>query len=137
MADDIFSFGTWVRLRRQARVLTRAELAQQIGVAEVSVRKIEADERRPSPQVAALLAAQLGLATDEQALFVQIARGVLAVNQLPPPIPGLAAPSVPAPVASIAPALSELPKGTVTFLFTDIVGSTQLWQQHPTTMPSA
>ena len=29
----------------------------------------------------------------------------------------------------------ELPTGTVTFLFTDIEGSTRLWQEHPTTMP--
>src|SRR4030095_9247576 len=27
--------------------------------------------------------------------------------------------------------MSHLPSGTVTFLFTDIEGSTQLWEQHP------
>src|SRR5687767_5333411 len=31
--------------------------------------------------------------------------------------------------------LSSLPSGTVTFLFTDIEGSTKLSQQHPDTMP--
>jgi len=31
----------------------------------------------------------------------------------------------------------DFPKGTVTFLFTDIEGSTKLWQQHPDTMPYA
>ncbi len=30
-----------------------------------------------------------------------------------------------------------LPSGTVTFLFTDIEGSTQLWQQQPEAMPPA
>jgi predicted ATPase/class 3 adenylate cyclase len=30
-----------------------------------------------------------------------------------------------------------LPTGTVTFLFTDIEGSTQLWQRHPQAMPAA
>ena len=30
-----------------------------------------------------------------------------------------------------------LPSGTVTFLFTDIEGSTQLWEQHPEAMKSA
>ena len=28
----------------------------------------------------------------------------------------------------------NLPSGTVTFLFTDIEGSTQLWEQHPDAM---
>lgn len=31
--------------------------------------------------------------------------------------------------------MSQLPSGTVTFLFTDIEGSTGLWQQHPAAMP--
>ncbi len=30
-----------------------------------------------------------------------------------------------------------LPSGTVTFLFTDIKGSTRLWEQHPGAMPGA
>jgi len=33
--------------------------------------------------------------------------------------------------------MADLPSGTVTFLFTDIEGSTQLWEQHPQAMPSA
>ena len=31
----------------------------------------------------------------------------------------------------------SLPTGTVTFLFTDIEGSTRLWQQHPAAMKDA
>jgi class 3 adenylate cyclase len=31
-------------------------------------------------------------------------------------------------------ATTPLPTGTVTFLFTDIEGSTQLWEQHPEAM---
>src|SRR5262245_60580669 len=30
--------------------------------------------------------------------------------------------------------MAELPSGTVTFLFTDIEGSTRLWEQHPDAM---
>lgn len=30
-----------------------------------------------------------------------------------------------------------LPAGTVTFLFTDLEGSTRLWEEHPTTMRAA
>src|SRR6266511_1349544 len=33
--------------------------------------------------------------------------------------------------------MTALPSGTVTFLFTDIEGSTQLWEQHPQAMPGA
>ena len=32
---------------------------------------------------------------------------------------------------------SELPDGTVTFVFTDVVGSTELWEQVPTVMREA
>jgi class 3 adenylate cyclase len=32
---------------------------------------------------------------------------------------------------------TNLPTGTVTFLFTDIEGSTKLWQQFSNTMPDA
>src|SRR4051794_14674203 len=33
--------------------------------------------------------------------------------------------------------MPELPTGTVTFLFTDIEGSTRLWQDHGEAMPAA
>jgi class 3 adenylate cyclase len=33
--------------------------------------------------------------------------------------------------------MPEMPIGTVTFLFTDIEGSTKLWQQYPEQMPDA
>jgi transcriptional regulator with XRE-family HTH domain len=39
------SFGAWLKLRRQALDLTQAELAQQVGCAEVTLRKLEAGVR--------------------------------------------------------------------------------------------
>ena len=33
--------------------------------------------------------------------------------------------------------MNSLPTGTVTFLFTDIEGSTKLWDEHPEAMKSA
>jgi class 3 adenylate cyclase len=44
--------------------------------------------------------------------------------------------SIPAAMLTTS-APMALPTGTLTFLFTDIEGSTQLWEQHPGTMPGA
>ena len=33
--------------------------------------------------------------------------------------------------------MTELPSGTVTFLFTDLEGSTRLWEEHPEAMKTA
>ena len=33
--------------------------------------------------------------------------------------------------------MAELPSGTVTFLFTDLEGSTRLWEEHPDAMQPA
>ncbi len=33
--------------------------------------------------------------------------------------------------------MADLPRGTLTFLFTDIEGSTRMWEQYPTAMPAA
>ncbi len=45
--DTSNSFGYWVRRRRKALDLTQEELAERVGCAVITLRKIEADERRP------------------------------------------------------------------------------------------
>ena len=50
------SFGNWLRQRRKALDLTQIDLADQVGCSVVTVRKIEADERRPSKQITHRLA---------------------------------------------------------------------------------
>jgi transcriptional regulator with XRE-family HTH domain len=57
--EDNASFGYWVRRRRKALDLTQQALAQQVGCALSTIRKIETDARRPSRQIAELLAEQL------------------------------------------------------------------------------
>src|SRR5262245_22351570 len=44
--SELYSFGAWVRQRRRALDLTRDELAAHIGCSVVTIRYIEADERR-------------------------------------------------------------------------------------------
>jgi class 3 adenylate cyclase/predicted ATPase len=136
--SELFSFGAWVRQRRRALDLTLEELAAQIGCAAVTIRHIETDERRPSKQLAARLADGLQLSAEERVAFLQAARGAAATGRLAAPavsmersISGALAPS-----ERDTPAL-PLPSGTVTFLFTDIEGSTRLWAQNPQTMGAA
>src|SRR5271157_791987 len=69
------SFGEWLRHRRRELDLTQEELARQIGCARITVRKIEADQMRPSKQLAELLMEQLRVAPDERENFMRFARG--------------------------------------------------------------
>ena len=69
------SFGYLVRRHRKARDLTQRELAAQVHCAVVTVQKIETDQRRPSPEMAALLAEALAVPEGERAAFVAAARG--------------------------------------------------------------
>ena len=77
------TFGEWLRNQRNERRLTREEFAQRVGCSVAMLRKIEADERRPSAQVAALIAGALELPPDQHATFIRVARGELGVARLP------------------------------------------------------
>jgi predicted ATPase/transcriptional regulator with XRE-family HTH domain len=69
------SFGYWVRRQRLALDLTQAALARQVGCAPITIRKIEADERRPSRQTAARLAEKLAIPEGERERFIAAAVG--------------------------------------------------------------
>lgn len=83
--DTHASFGEWLRRRRTSLGLTRAELADCAGCSVSALRKIEADERRPSRQLAELLASCLRVPPEEQTAFVDAARGVRQTARLGPP----------------------------------------------------
>ena len=74
------SFGYWVRRRRKALDITQKELAQQANCSLGMIKKIEADERRPSRQMAELLADCLAVPDNERDAFIAIARGLNAVE---------------------------------------------------------
>ena len=68
------TFGAWLKMRRGALDLTQKELAQQIGCAEITIRKIEADELRPSKHLAGVLLATLQVSRHEQPELLALAR---------------------------------------------------------------
>jgi predicted ATPase/transcriptional regulator with XRE-family HTH domain len=86
VVEDVFSFGIWIRRRRKSLDLTQAALAQRVGCAEVTIRKLEADALRPSREVAERLARCLDIPPDDQALFVEVARAERSVDRLPGPL---------------------------------------------------
>ncbi len=67
-------FGQWLKQRRQELDLTQDELALRVGCSLVLIQKIESGERRPSKQIAELLAEQLNVPPAERPAFVRFAR---------------------------------------------------------------
>src|SRR5262245_50352280 len=102
---EVLSFGAWLKRRRKALDLTQADLARLVGCAVISIRKIEADEQRPSRQTAERLAQHLQIPPHEQATFVQFAR--LGLDDVPP--------ALPIPTAAQLPSLPSQPPLDVGF----------------------
>lgn len=92
------SFGYWLRRRRKALDLTQEELAQTVACSRFAIRKIEADERRPSRRLAERLAEKLSIPPEERAAFLAAARSVRIAERLPvDQVPVAGAPSEAAP----------------------------------------
>ncbi len=113
------SFGAWVIQRRKALDLTREQLARRVGCSVPGLRKIECDERRPSQQMAELLADCLQIPPDQRPTFLRVARGQLRAERLPAtgyvpgggqsrPAPSL--PRSPTPLIGREPELAALSK---------------------------
>lgn len=81
------SFGDWVRRRRRALDLTQAALAGKVSCSQAAIRKIEAEERRPSRALAQRLAEHLGIPAPERVAFVHAARLAQAPPQREPACP--------------------------------------------------
>src|SRR5688500_9566614 len=73
MAEGI-TFGSWLKQRRKELGLTQEELAERVDCSYGAMRKLEAEERRPSGQIAHLLADFLRIPHDEREAFVTFAR---------------------------------------------------------------
>lgn len=83
MAADT-TFGAWVRRRRRALDLTQNDLARRVGCATITIQKLEAGARRPSIQIATLLAAHLAIPADQHAAFLAAAHEHAELDQAPP-----------------------------------------------------
>jgi tetratricopeptide (TPR) repeat protein/transcriptional regulator with XRE-family HTH domain len=88
LGDHTHSFGYWLRRRRKALDLTQEALAATVSCTRFTIRKIEADERRPSRRLAERLADKLAIPSPERDAFLEAARSVrgaekLALDQLP------------------------------------------------------
>jgi predicted ATPase/class 3 adenylate cyclase len=120
VTDERPAFGEMLRRARVAAGLSQEELAERAGLSARGISDLERGARRvPRRDTVELLAAALGLAPEERA------RLAAAIRRPSGAAPG---PGSPDP---------DLPGGMVTFLLTDVEGSTPLWQQHPVAMRAA
>ncbi len=81
------SLGEWIKQRRKALDLTQEELAKRAGCSVFALRKIETGERRPSKQLAGLLAEALEIPEEDRPTFIRVARGDLTLGRLRSPEP--------------------------------------------------
>jgi predicted ATPase/DNA-binding XRE family transcriptional regulator len=70
------SFGEWLRKQRRALDLSRQAIADQVGCAEVTLRRIEGGTLRPSKELANLLLENLGIPEHERSKWFSFARGL-------------------------------------------------------------
>lgn len=69
------SFGEWLKRQRKATGLTQERLANQVGCSAIAIRKIEAEERRPSTQIVERIAHIFNIPENQQEKFLRFARG--------------------------------------------------------------
>jgi predicted ATPase/DNA-binding XRE family transcriptional regulator len=79
------TFGEWLRQRRRDLDLTQDALARQVGCARITIRKLEANDIRPSTQLAELIVDRLGVPVQDRAKFVHFGRSGSPTGLAPPP----------------------------------------------------
>ncbi len=74
MAEEI-SFGVWLRKQRRALDLSRQVFANQVGCAEVTLRRIEDGSLKPSKELVGIILEKLSIPESERSQWVSFARG--------------------------------------------------------------
>ena len=108
------SLSEWLKCRRQELDLTQEQLAQRVSCSVFAIRKMESGERRPSRQLAELLAKALEIPCEDQAVFIKAARGELSMERLASLAPTPSRESEPAVASSLLPV--NLPKALTPFI---------------------
>jgi predicted ATPase/DNA-binding XRE family transcriptional regulator len=103
-------FGDWLKQRRKQLDLTQTELAERACCSVFALRKIEAEERRPSKQLAGMLAKALEIPGDDQTTFIKVARGELSIEKL------LSLVSASPPTGKSSPIPGNLPRELTPFI---------------------
>jgi len=80
--EDTTTFGQRVKQRRKALSLTQVELGRLVSCSVVMIKKIEADQRRPSVRVTRLLARYLKIAPGDRVGFIRLAYPDLSPEQI-------------------------------------------------------
>src|SRR5262245_42354404 len=114
--EKFSTFGELLRFLRRKADLTQRELSIAVGYSESQISRLEKNERAP-----------------EKATLVARFVPALYIEDQPTWIARLLELASAAPVDEepLTRATAALPTGTVTFLFTDIEGSTSLARQYP------
>lgn len=68
------SFGRWLKEMRRAQGWSQTELARRVCCAPITLRKIEADQLRPSKDLARIILEHFEIAPHEQNELMQKAR---------------------------------------------------------------
>jgi len=113
--SEFETFGSWLKHRRKQLDLTQDQLGRLAGCSGAAIRKIEAEERKPSRQLAELLAIALQIPEPERGTFLQLARGIhpatlpgnppAGSSQQPDALP---AENLPAPLTSLVDRVNDL-----------------------------
>jgi len=121
-------FGEWLKKQRRGLDLSRQQLADQVGCAEVTLRRIEGGTLKPSRELASNLLVKVGIPQNKIEQWIRFARGLGGMpNDQINLVPGLDQQTL----SRMAPV--SLPTGTVTFLFCDLVGFRRRFELDPET----
>jgi predicted ATPase/DNA-binding XRE family transcriptional regulator len=93
--DNNLTFGQWLKRRRRGLGLTQRALGVQLGYASETIRKVEADELKPSRQLAERLAQALEVDPAQWDQVIRFARDEGDVAERPPPTQTAQLPATP------------------------------------------